>query len=198
MRATQIQGWPEPEDYSSFHEVKMLLDSHPSYTFLDKGQQAYAYRDDRNNTVIRVTTGDDCWKAWANYSIENSKTNEHLPRVMEVHDLEDGALMARVELLTELSLTFWEDGLGTALMAYIQSRNFDARRNDYDNPGEMRDSRYAELFDHPRLISAVEAGAKIVVDSGCETDMHPGNFMARGSTIILTDPGVHSDRAGWS
>ena len=129
---------------------------------------------DRPNEVIKQTRNkDDGYAAYLGVVLAN-QSNPHFPRIYEaVQRKSDKAIMVRMERLEKIS---WRD----------DKRNKKARQILeclYYNLPEIR-SFYTSLH----FVQLHAAMRYLRHELGRSMDLHAGNGMLRGNTLVVTDP----------
>lgn len=157
---------PDPHSYETAVGYHTAL-SAAGWTFIGHGVGAKIFRHGSAPDVLKVSDGDQCYLAFADYVAEN--WTPFLPKLDSIFRGEKWAV-TRVEYLTPLNakdavrVNDWVDD-------YL---NF--RRGNQSPPLPTEWSTVLDdLFN-------------IAMTCGCGLDLKPDNWMLRGDRIVLTDP----------
>lgn len=165
------------------------------YKAIGKGQYGTVYYSEKNPNYVVKVFSDESYKVWYKIAKEN-QDNPHVPKFRGFPvKLVDGLWAVRIEKLSSLTsedirkISFIADwvafhaknsyGIATANLRsmIISPSKVDLIRKNY-----ITDDLEQLLLDILLELSFYDNQAKYVID------LHSGNFMKRGETLVLIDP----------
>ncbi len=157
---------PDPAlSHSASHYCTELEDA--GWVEIGNGVGGRVFHRDVDPEVIKVTDGDDCYLAFAEYASDHPQ--ECLPK-LEIKHRDDQWAVIHIEKLNLLS-----DDNSKFLMEWWD-RYLVARKKNSTLPSPKNWSDFVtRMFD-------------LAKNCGCDIDIKPNNAMQRGSTLVFIDP----------
>lgn len=139
---------------------------------LGSGYFSTVYQHPYNaDKVIKVGYGDHAYLNFARWAMrKENRNNPHLPKILALKEKGDGDFVAVIERLGKLD--------GTAGIAQTIKREYYSIKC-----GDLSSINDAS----PRLAKTIN-DIQSTFGNQHSIDMHPGNYMMRGDTVVITDP----------
>lgn len=163
-------------------EVERWLAS-KGFKKLGSGVYGSVWTDD-HRAVVKVFAHDPCYAKFAEFCRQN-RGNQHLPRISKLYPMPDHGGVVFMEPLTPMKT----DNLAHDMNFYFNTK-VHVRRGATKMSARGPAARFAEK--HPSLAGTLDKLVDIF-GSACGVDIHVGNVMLRGSTVVITDPFMSSD-----
>lgn len=152
--------------------------------FKKKGEGVFSsvYADDSHKVVIKINKGkiDDSYIKFANFC--RKENSPHLPKLGKIRKFGDYYVLAMEKLETSNSSDFnemcdWIDEAARAVSTNLRGKQ------------SVLDAEVPEVYKSQKEdIIKVIRDMKSLLDSDIDFDLHSGNIMLRGNTIVLIDP----------
>jgi len=179
-------------NYSSFERLLMKQ----KFEILGSGSYAEVYGRKDLPYVLKIPFNrDNPWFKFAEFAIKN-KGNKHLPKIKFLEKYVDsGFFVAAVEKLTPIQNL---DSMGLDHYVIIEIIDLILRNNTYklfsnymnyiskNYQYRSEESKKTIKFFQPQLSSLYKI--TITLQNHSSLDLHDGNIMMRGNTIVITDP----------
>lgn len=141
--------------------------SEAGWKCIGSGVASRVYRYGSEQTVLKVSDGDECYLLFVDYAVAN--WTAALPKLVNLYRGGNWAV-TRIEFLMQLSV-----GDAAHIVAW-KDDYVDCRRKNLSRPLPYeRSAALDDLF-------------AIAIKHDCGMDLKPDNWMRRGDTIVLTDP----------
>jgi hypothetical protein len=155
-----------PERYSN---VEQAMES-AGYSRLGKGSYGMVWHKPGQTSVVKLFRQDRGYEAFVRYC-RKQRDNPHVPRfssnILDVYDYK----MIRIERLSKMGSSPTNDRIHNSISGFFYCWNQTEKMMTY-------------IKKRPKL-------EKVLIDVkslGCTIDMHMGNMMLRGRTVVITDP----------
>jgi hypothetical protein len=147
------------------------------FTAMGSGTFGTVWSHPKLQYVLKVFRSSDvAYLGWVNVCIQN-KNNPHLPKFVSARPM---------RITPEVSAVRMEK-LAPIYSNLIIDIIYFTKLTLYDQTGETeRFNNYCNA--NPQWMDAVQILKEFSYKSGFKFDIHPGNFMLRGNTIVITDP----------
>ena len=164
------------DKFLTYPDMKVLLADNLSYL----GSGAYSTVFKYKNRAIKLgLIKDRCWYHFGEYVMKHK--NKHYPEVYRLKPTWDKYYLADMELLKPVkslanvytrypSLKFFKDAYAMSSLSSVDTKYFKdfLKENSKD--------------------SLIQALVPFIDVDNCMLDLHEGNFMWRGSTLVINDP----------
>jgi len=172
---------------SVYHFETNMKDQGYSKHILGSGLYGVVFEKPGTDFVYKLFDVDDYgYKAYLDFTRQN-QNNIHIPKIGKPLKLKIGkinAYIVKLERLEELNLSNPKHEQQYKLIISIISSLEKIKTNNPMRTGAMNFLKKVDKTD-PDLVNII---ADINDISTSEMDMHPGNVMMRGNTIVITDP----------
>lgn len=159
-----------------------IMDYLEQNNFTKEGSGLYASTYSSGNIVIKITRSvDNSYLDFVDFC-KNHKS-PHLPKLGKVRHL-DGFYIIPMEKLSHTASTDFDE---TADFLSLYSYNSGSNENSTDILDKMPSNKYTNQI--PELMKLIDEMEKSRA-MGSKFDLHRGNFMTRGNTIVIIDPFV--------
>ena len=139
---------------------------------LGSGISGMAFEKPNYPWIFKIFTDDDGYLFYFNYARAN-QNNPHVPKVKGgTIKITPNTFLVRVEKLTNLSPAMHR----SELVELITSIDWP---DDY-----TKELRNIFVKNYPHVVPVLDA----IISSGYSLDLHMGNLMTRGNTLVITDP----------
>lgn len=153
------------------------------FTPVGEGGYGIVFSDGRSRVVAKIMREDPCWMAFA-YHCRANRTNPHLPKIGKLIQVSAmGVYVVFMEALDPLPPERYD----------FDMKSFLYTRADYNipalrgrDPQEIEQAAAAFEAANPLLAKTLVDITKLGTD--CAVDLHDGNMMLRGDTIVIIDP----------
>lgn len=145
---------------------------------LGRGYFGEVYQHPRRpDDVIKLFHKNPNYLKWAEYCKTYYKKNPHLPRITMIKSIDNQTAFVMMEKLDDLTDKRFKDAMGDVWQMY----------GPWPTPGQVLHAGRRLKAEFPKLYFTFKDMAarfgKIK-----NWDMHSGNFMQRGDTVVITDP----------
>ncbi len=185
--------YPEPdEDQGAAGTRPLGLEWHDvmtnnGFTAMGSGSFGTVWEHPKLQYVLKVfRTTDVAYLGWVNVCIQN-KNNPHFPKFIstKAFPITPEVSAIRMEKLTPTKGQLMDDIIYfIKLTLFSETRRMSKEETNLFN-------KYCNA--NPQLMDAIQILKEFSYKSGFKFDIHPGNFMLRGNTLVITDPVYDSD-----
>lgn len=145
------------------------------FRFVGAGSYSVVYASPDNTYAVKVnTSADSAWNGYIDAIVSGKISGDHFPIIHQVHKLEKHLSVVSMELLARYD-------------AEVSIRVLSGIANSIDD--SKLDSDLLDLGNKKiawAMIDALKAAKS--ADPKSRMDIHVGNVLMRGSTIVLSDP----------
>ena len=131
----------------------------------------------RPNEVIKLFHKNPNYLKWAEYCKAYSKKNEHLPRITMIKSVDNQTAFVMMEKLDPLTDKRFLDAMGFVWSMY----------GPWPTPAQVLHAGIKLKAEFPKLYFTFKDMSQ-KFSRMKNWDMHSGNFMQRGDTVVITDP----------
>lgn len=131
----------------------------------------------RPNEVIKLFHKNPNYLKWAEYCKAYSKKNEHLPRITMIKSIDNQTAFVMMEKLEPLTDERFKDAMGFVWSMY----------GPWPTPAQVLHAGIKLKAEFPKLYYTFKDMSQ-KFSRMKNWDMHSGNFMQRGDTVVITDP----------
>lgn len=185
--------YPGPdEDQSTAGTRPLGLEWHDvmtnnGFTAMGSGSFGTVWSHPKLQYVLKVFRATDvAYLGWVNVCIQN-KNNPHFPKFIstKAFPITPEVSAIRMEKLTPTRGQLMDDIIYfIKLTLHNETRRMSKEEIDLFN-------KYCNAY--PQLMDAIQILKEFSYKSGFKFDIHTGNFMLRGNTLVITDPVYDSD-----
>ena len=131
----------------------------------------------RPNEVIKLFHKNPNYLKWAEYCKAYSKKNEHLPKITMIKSVDNQTAFVMMEKLDPLTDKRFKDAMGFVWSMY----------GPWPTPAQVLHAGIKLKAEFPKLYFTFKDMSQ-KFSRMKNWDMHSGNFMQRGDTVVITDP----------
>lgn len=131
----------------------------------------------RPNEVIKLFHKNPNYLKWAEYCKAYSKKNEHLPKITMIKSVDNQTAFVMMEKLEPLTDKRFLDAMGFVWSMY----------GPWPTPAQVLHAGHKLKAEFPKLYYTFKDMSQ-KFSRMKNWDMHSGNFMQRGDTVVITDP----------
>jgi len=131
----------------------------------------------RPNEVIKLFHKNPNYLKWAEYCKAYSKKNEHLPKITMIKSVDNQTAFVMMEKLDPLTDKRFLDAMGFVWSMY----------GPWPTPAQVLHAGHKLKAEFPKLYFTFKDMSQ-KFSRMKNWDMHSGNFMQRGDTVVITDP----------
>jgi len=154
------------------------------FHYLDGGEYSAVFEKNDIDMVVKVFN-DSCYENFINFCRQHSG-NPHLPKFRGSSvKINNKARMIRIERLESVAQ---DDPLAAQIVSLDKIANL-------TKPEELI---MWELSDEQKAIIEILKKLEAVRPNKCRMDLHFGNIMKRGDTMVIIDPFAHYEKSGWA
>jgi hypothetical protein len=145
---------------------------------LGRGYFGEVYQHPRRpDEVIKLFHKNPNYLKWAEYCKAYSKKNEHLPRITMIKSIDNQTAFVMMEKLEPLTDKGFKDAMGLVWSMY----------GPWPTPSQVLHAGIKLKAEFPKLYYTFKDMSQ-KFSRMKNWDMHSGNFMQRGDTVVITDP----------